>query len=125
MQPCQKTITSCEPATEEVALTLAVKMHRCAKAHQLSMFIAKPTAKKQALLRNKQENHTNYRKKFILSKEKTFEQFMEIPVDDGIKLAKPGIFEQKTPKLTHSWSIQFWSSIANVSATQQHENTST
>ena len=44
---------------------------------------------------------------------------MKISVHADMKSTKRGIFQQKTPKITQSWSNQFWIPIANVSVTLQ------
>ena len=50
---------------------------------------------------------------------------MQISVHADMKLTKRGICQRKTPKITQSWSNQFWIPIANVYVTQQCEKTST
>ena len=46
---------------------------------------------------------------------------MQILVNADIKSTKRGIFQQKTSKITQSWSKQFWIPTANISLTLQYE----
>ena len=49
---------------------------------------------------------------------------MQILVHTDMKSTKEAIFQQKTPKLIHSWSNHLWNPIANVSVKMQYEKTS-
>ena len=49
---------------------------------------------------------------------------MQILVQADIKSPKPGVFQQKSPRITQAWSNQFWIPIAHVSVTLQYEETS-
>ena len=59
----------------------------------------------------------------MLSEKLLIEHFMQSLVHADMKSTKRSIFKQKTPKLTQSWSNQFWIPIANVSVTLQYDKT--
>ena len=62
---------------------------------------------------------TSYRQK-----RNTNELFLQILFYADMTTMKRDIFQQKNPKIIHSWLNQFWSPIANLSVKVQYDKTS-